>query len=1710
MASTQTDQIGRYILSASRIPYRLIFSRDGYLPIHLDVNWSEEAQAFEAQATNLEDFDGVVLLPNLNASLTGQLRSNIERFSWADTTTVRLTGDDQERAISPNADGTFEFLNLRSGDYFIEVDALGHVSVNNAIIVTSGANPLDEITLEAEFETPEQAVPLLGYALLDDQVNREEGTHLGILVQAFIGDALVASTQTDQIGRYILSASRIDYRLRFVHQGYDSPRDLAVIWRQDCGRPVCFEYNEQPLFEYLGADVLLNGRPAHVTGTVHLAQFETAQRLQSVDVELRLQGTDQALIAVNPNASGFFTLNNVDAGNYDLILKRAGYEELRRPISLQVDEQVDLGTQTLAHHSNTARAVQLEGRVRLADHQDHSGSRVEVRFSDTADQVGTALTDAEGRFTLSVSPDESYSLVIQRAGYEVQNEDQNRVYSWVTDQFVDGNGLPLDIELARIPLDGIVTVHVDVQPHWIPVEQRYVRVSIEQLNGDFQRTIERVTEREASTFNGVPAGRFAITLSRIGFQTVRELVELSEERSHQIFIDADEANTIPEDATRVGPSIVTRLDDLSRTQIDLDGLIIDACDLRISSDSQETFRRLYVGGDFSGATLTGRFGAVNEVECTGCSAVGACGAFNLAHVNLTNSILASESVPHADFSIGEGEPVDLTQAHLFGAQLNQVDLRGAWMMNSNLFGASASGAHFAGANLTGANLTSADLTGAFFSEVNGQYADTYQIDLDDDGLPETLDHHWAGLYRPADPLPIEPCTDEFAPSSADLTRANFAQANLSNAFLAGVNLSAATLADARIVGGDLRGTCLENSSLNLIDLSDAVLDHANLKESRMTNAIMYKTTLRGANLTNATLTSAVIEQAYFGNRVPLTADDPCIAPPEWCEYDPQGCGEDVGRCSDIESQDPDCLCRTQLNGVNLNGSNLVAARFDGADLFEASFLGVTVGPTDDRPIFMPSDCRPEVTDACVNLCPLINACGDHDGGPLDEDDQFDCVDWTAQCRVASEQTLFLEVLSLDHITCIMRTWDQANWQSFQQDNQQCFGFRGIFEGCFADIAVDPNAPPLMSRCTFDNIKTTWALNDSGQLCDQDESEENWTCCPDARISDHCSTAKTSFVDSRLSGAQMTAVTLNQVVLTGAELEGASLQSSVISDSVFRGVNLAGAQLESADLYNLSLNEINLENANLTEAHLRRLSLRDSNLSNTQFFNAELDNCDVSGSYNLAESPMDFRGGRMIGSPFGFDGRLTILNASWPNANFEEAEFELIDFAASTFTGADFSKAFMNNVAFEDSPRDGLVGDMSGVDFNRATLINVRFNKVNLTDAIFDYINFPQDPLNLRSNDSSLSNIIANGSSFRHAIFQGVRINGGEYNNADFSSAHFGEAMEISATDFNTANFKYAEFNGPTLAFVLFNNSDLSQSTFHNIDGENITLRDSLLQTPNLDDPDVDFRVSISDSELRGLTFDNNTGGPIFQNNNIENWDVDTSDLSGALFRGTTILGGTVLDSNLSEIDLDADSVIEDVLFQGSIDADGLYSTQMTAAFGPTTFIENDFIRVDFSDSVFDGTHFLQRAEDGSLSPGTFLCSTCKLNNTRLSNLVLDDLIFQFNTEAQSIRFTNVNVIGLTNFHDADINSIRVDRVSKGNGIYCGSRLNARFNNATVTNGTLIGVCDLSADMRGADVNSTYFCGDDFDQIHNYVGVPRRSGVCPSAPPLCPDDPACAD
>ena len=263
---------------------------------------------------------------------------------------------------------------------------------------------------------------MVGSAFLSNQhLQSNGGNHTGILVQAFVAEDLILATQTDENGRYVLPASPfLAYTLRFVRQGYTSTT-LDVVWKEECGRALCFEpliQPDTPLEDF--EEVILQAKPARLSGLIALTPFSSPTRLQNTEVSIFSEEDMQDHIALtNPSADGTFYFNSLQAGTYTLKVVSPGYVSKQLTFTLQPGESYNIGQLSLAHQSTTNQSVIFNGQVLLSNAHDYAGTEVRILISETNQLITTVQTDSNGRFSALLAPDEAYIIALNRPNYQI-------------------------------------------------------------------------------------------------------------------------------------------------------------------------------------------------------------------------------------------------------------------------------------------------------------------------------------------------------------------------------------------------------------------------------------------------------------------------------------------------------------------------------------------------------------------------------------------------------------------------------------------------------------------------------------------------------------------------------------------------------------------------------------------------------------------------------------------------------------------------------------------------------------------------------------------------------------------------------------------------------------------------------------------------------------------------------------------------------------------------------------------------------------------------------------------------------------------------------------------------------------------------------------------------------------------------------------------
>ncbi len=416
--TTSTTSEGRFRLQLTPGEQTLRFNFAGYAPVE---------RVVEVPSELLDP----VLLVALPGRIVGrvQLPPGYEGEGAFDDAYAALQDVEPSQRVALDADGGIAFDRVPVGEHVVLVSVPGFTGARRDVAVGAGQRvDLGVIELRAQDTDPVAATAVEGVARL--QGVRSDDGHGGIRVES-IGTPF--ATVATSSGRFHLDLTPGPHQLRFGFPGYGVV-ELSVL---DIARGETHR---------LADEVVLGARPGRVFGAVRLLEFSDDERLQ--DAQIRLVDEAQSLVrAAEPGPDGAFALDDVPPGPYTLVASAPGYEVVVLGVDLRPGEAEHVGQISLRHHSRSAAAVPLGGRVRLEASADHSGTVVDVRFAGRGLSLSRAVTGPDGRFEVAASPDERYALVVSRSGYEVPAAP---VVEWDAESagFRDEDGQPFDVELA--------------------------------------------------------------------------------------------------------------------------------------------------------------------------------------------------------------------------------------------------------------------------------------------------------------------------------------------------------------------------------------------------------------------------------------------------------------------------------------------------------------------------------------------------------------------------------------------------------------------------------------------------------------------------------------------------------------------------------------------------------------------------------------------------------------------------------------------------------------------------------------------------------------------------------------------------------------------------------------------------------------------------------------------------------------------------------------------------------------------------------------------------------------------------------------------------------------------------------------------------------------------------------------------------------------
>ncbi len=943
---------------------------------------------------------------------------------------------------------------------------------------------------------------------------------------------------------------------------------------------------------------------------------------------------------VGVDDEGAFWLEGLAPGNWDLEVEARSFVARPQAVAVPLAAQVGLGGVGLEPRPGH----QISGLVRLDGRGtgDHGG--VLVRVKGTPLQT---LTEADGTWSIAVPPGR-FALDFERAGY-------GSVSAAAVE--VEDASVALSEPTVLPALVGHLRVSLKLQPAWLPVDERYLDVT---LRGTTEASLEsrRLVAGEAAELGPLPAGIYILEAQRAGFRAAGELIEITGDAQAEVELEAEVV-------------------DLLAARLDLRGTRLERADLDAAAEAELRFE---------GADL-------NEVDLAGVDLVGL--RLGLRGVSLRRAALAGARL----------DGLDLGGVDLFAADLEGVTLTGAVLTDANLTRANLRGATLGvaeegeacaeragGIRLEGAELDGVDLSGATLQAVDLRGARLEGARLSDARL------EWA-------------CLDGADLSQGDLSgaqagAASFVGADLSRGDLSDLRAPSATFDAAELSQTDLRRARLGAASFVAADLVSALLNDADLRLTRMDEVNLSNAVLDGADLGCADQTATPVDcvDRFDGGIRPLPVDGTrvglCIRLRETDGYqvdleagetlrasvaywqaghlsrygaalklsleDPEGVvvREEVagrlvaqvaaaGRYSlfvraehepflevgapgprndpppeldlpyaltifrDGERERSQC---TSLRGATLNGVVMVGANLSNCDLRDASLLGVVTGTATEAPTIPPFDCLLEDQALPTFQQGLARTRRGADG-------PFDWEGHDAGCTV-SATSLYGADLS------------GANLGSARLEGLDLRGARLV--------GVD------LRSAAFDR-----AVLAGADLRDAD--------LRDATLVD-------STLDAAdLSGADLRhtdlrAATIFAADLSGVRGDGARFGESWLLEVTLRGAELAGVDFAASRMRGVDFSEADLERADLTEVVLtgglfhgvqaRRVLLTEADLDEAEFDDANLQQADLGGAY--------VTGGRFEG-------------ATLSSANADQAEFEGVDFRGASLSNATFGEAGFTEV-----------------------------------------------------------------------------------------------------------------------------------------------------------------------------------------------------------------------------------------------------------------------------------------------------------------------------------------------------------------------------------------------------------------------------------------------
>ena len=1400
-----TNAAGEFAFQTSRRPHRLTFSREGYVapPDPIEVIWRDDIEGQEAgfvrQAT-LERLDAspVVLEALPSATLVGRIRAVVDGGGevialedWSSRGFVTLVGEDAELdRIAPIVDapggrGQFQFAGVPPGRYELAVAVQGFSPYSSALQLGEGTTELPEVEVVLLGDEGSDGTEWMrGRVSLEGQV--EAG---GVLVEARLRGALVATSLTDRGGSFALPLSRTDYSLDFSRDGFSSLRDVAVRWDEGDAR---FEFQGEALEEVAGLELGRLTGQISVSAVIEPAWIPPAQR----QITVRLVGNGEDRSAELTGAPFVFT--DVPVGDYIVFVQRPGFTSVQRSVRLEVgalEQSLELPVSLL---ELADAGLVLSGLTLTSDNLREVPDLKEANLSgvtivgeqggaaqlcgldlEEANLVGAVLEGADlrganlsgARLDNALLTDALMSGVTARGasffGANLEGGDFTVLFD---DLSCEGGELSVqrtDLTNANVSSANLTNTRFAPDEAGLEGDPCEPAASLRPLLDNVRWNQADLT---GAHMPGADLGGAILT--------------------NTLMVDTDLSGACLADAVLTGVALIrTSLEHVNGAGVSLSGVVTEGTRLR--------------GARLDGARMVGAL--FSNVELSEASLVGA-------------DLRSSEWI---DVTLVGG--VDFSGADLRNAVLSQEDARGVVLVGAQLTNAVLAGTNLEGANLEGANLLGVDLTLAIYSR--------------DTRWPSGFEHRTVDALGPETELVGFVFPDGHPARNVDLSRANLQGARWLNADLSEANLSGVNLLQANISGADMSDANLDLlRAFELVGTCPALLPPGWICDVQPSSGrrvlVGPGADLVGANLVGLDLSEADLTgtRLYGLPGCPPLPDGFLCAGTEDGEFVLFGPGLDYSGADLSGGGGFFIPTNRTFDGADLVETNLVGSSLQGVDLSDSELTGV-------RAFNLVGECPAALPEGweCVlqpsnGLVAVVGPTANLSGADLSEAD-LSGLDLSEALLVGSD-------LSDANLTA-------ANLAAADLTDSTLIGAQLSEANLLDPVVANVRAYELQGACP-EPLKDRWECRTHassglaflvGPGVNMTGSDLSNTDLSNLTL-DGATLSGSALAGANLSGASL-AATRTYGVLGGCPASLPERWSCVEAQATFILLG-PGSDLNGLDLSNAALTELDLEGAQITGTDFSNTDLRGTNLSDvmavrSNFTGALMDGVQLADSHLneaiLAEATVASLAGPCPASlPPGWscvelpaEGRVALYGPGGVGLNqwgvdFSGADLSDLDLEGQCTEGILGCPAALPPGWFcaswpgpAESPEKALVGpgacvfliDLSGVDLSGVDLSGAAMSGSNLSNA-----------------------------SLVGADLSGIKLSSGSLAGADLSGADLSDA-DLSDVDLTDADLTGADLTGANLTRATLMGANLGDATLARASLVDVDLSDQDLSSAEL-------------------------------------------------------------------------------------------------------------------------------------------------------------------------------------------------------------------------------------------------------------------------------------